>query len=68
MALKFFLEIELGDDAMQTNEDVASALRDTANYIGGIGVYEEGEQIRWHLDAGHITDVNGNTVGEWEVR
>lgn len=60
----FKLKIALGNDAMQTTTDVADALRGVADYIAGIGDQPNGD---WHLDAGSIRDVNGNTVGSWEV-
>jgi hypothetical protein len=56
----FTLTIALGNDAMQTAEDVASALRATADYIEGTGGWG-------HIDAGSVRDLNGNPVGEWEV-
>lgn len=51
----FKLEIELGNDAMQDREDVASALRKAAEKI---------EQTSAAL--GRIIDENGNTVGTWD--
>ena len=51
----FRLGIELGNDAMQTPEDVADALRDIADRI------ERGD-----LTGGGIRDENGNTVGSWD--
>lgn len=54
--MKFKLEIELGNDAMQDQHDVAKVLRDVANHLGGpYGL------------SGKIKDDNGNTVGRWEV-
>ena len=51
MAAKFKLEIEMGNDAMQSEEDVVEALRVIAGKLAG-GKRE-----------GVIRDVNGNTVG-----
>lgn len=52
---KFHLAIELDIDAMQSAENVASALTRTAEDILAGG-----------LVAGVIRDANGNTVGTWE--
>lgn len=56
----FTLSIELGNEAMQTPEDVARALRQLA---GGFDT--------WHcwpdpLNEG-VVDTNGNGVGRWEA-
>ena len=59
--MKFTLEIELGNDAMQTRNDVMEALR------------KLGQNLRYMNDTpesgddGGIMDTNGNTVGKWEV-
>lgn len=53
---KFTLRIEMGNEAMQTPEDVGDALWAVANRLNyGID-----------LQSGKILDYNGNTVGEWE--
>lgn len=52
----FTLTIKLGNDAMQTPEDISSALFDAAENITH-GAYPTG--IIW--------DENGNKVGEWGV-
>jgi hypothetical protein len=62
---KFKLEIELGNAAMQTPEDVADALRRVADTLAGVGFvagaggFGRGSQ--------RIRDLNGNTVGDWMV-
>lgn len=53
MSKHFTLSIKMGNDAMQTGEDVAGALRDAANYI------EQRDQ------GSLIIDANGNTVGNF---
>lgn len=58
----FKLEIDLGDAAMKTPDDVARALRqvaDTLDTEGGRAPVEG-----YSLD-GRIRDLNGNTVGKW---
>jgi len=65
--MKFTLEIELGNDAMQTAEDIAHALQDVAK---GLMTYGIGGRSRYPItkvDGRKIMDVNGNSVGKWEV-
>jgi hypothetical protein len=61
--MKFTLEIELENDAMRTSTHLAKALRDV------------GERVRAAMpgviraaDNGRIRDINGNTVGSWQVK
>jgi hypothetical protein len=59
--MTFTLKINLGNDAMQTPEDVAEALRNAAVKVAMQG---------GNFDAGDgagIRDENGNTVGSWKV-
>lgn len=61
--MKFLLQIELGNDAMQTGQDVASALDLIAEpraTLPTLTMLSDG-------DSGNIRDSNGNTVGKWEV-
>ena len=53
---EFTLRIKMGNDAMQTPEDVAASLRDIANRLDW-GMYRR---------SGEILDYDGNKVGEWE--
>ena len=53
MIAMFSLKIKLGNDAMQSREDVASALRVVADKLDG-GRCE-----------GFINDANGNNVGKY---
>lgn len=55
----FRLSIELGNDDMQTPQDLAQALREMAAKIESKDLREEG--------SGKILDDNGNTVGDWEL-
>ena len=58
--MKFKLEIELGNDAMQTYEDVVSSLIACQQTVA--------EYRKLHVgDARKVRDINGNTVGKWEV-
>ena len=52
---KFTLDIDLGNDAMQTADDVAEALRRVAKRL----------EADRDLSSGLIRDLNGNTVGVW---
>ena len=54
--MKFTLTIELGNDAMQTPEDVAGALREVADDVERTSMPQDGHRVR---------DYNGNTVGRW---
>ena len=59
--MKFTLEIELGNEAMQSRNDVEDALRrlgQNCKYMSDPP--EDG-------DDGGIMDYNGNTVGKWQV-
>lgn len=62
MSDQFAFTIELGNDAMRTNGDIAEALRQLASQFDGdaYGPAEAG-------DSGHVRDANGNTVGDWEI-
>lgn len=59
--MKFKVEIELGNDAMQTTEDVAGALKDVVRELTDAVAYvsRNGEEH------GTIRDGNGNLVGQW---
>jgi hypothetical protein len=56
---RFTLAIELGNEAMQTPQDVAGALRRVADTVGG--------STARLVDSQHVRDRNGNTVGSWTL-
>lgn len=58
--MKFTLEIELGNEAMQTLADVAKALDNTQH------IADADESLTVGQSRG-IRDINGNTVGKWQV-
>ncbi len=60
--MTFTLTIETGNDAMQTFPDIAGALLKLATLLRGYG---EISQTCW--DGGKIRDLNGNSVGRWEM-
>ena len=53
----FVLRIELGNDAMQTLDDIARALERTAEHLHVT-----------YATQGRIYDENGNGVGSYEVQ
>lgn len=58
----FKLTIRLGADAMQTPEDVAYALRKLTDELSIVW------SDIWPSDTSqNLRDVNGNTVGSWEL-
>ena len=61
--MKITIEIELGNDAMQTREDVFAALDQE---FGGATPGEYDATLRIGHSGG-IMDLNGNNVGKWEV-
>lgn len=52
---RFNVEIRLGNDAMQTNEDVATALVEITSQM------QQGKHY------GSVFDANGNIVGNWGI-
>lgn len=57
-AKQFTIEIELGNDSVQTADDIANILRETADKVDRVevGAFK------------NIRDLNGNTVGLWQVK
>lgn len=63
--MKFTVEIELGNDGMQTADDVAQALYATADRIVDVtGSDPLTDHVR---EFRNIRDLNGNTVGLWQI-
>lgn len=58
--MKFTLEIELGNDAMQNGRDVALALK-------RLGAKLVDHRFDDGTDHGKIMDLNGNSVGTWDI-
>lgn len=52
--MKFILEIDIGNDAMRTRQDIATKLREVAKDIQN-----------FEFDSMRISDLNGNKVGQW---
>ena len=61
---RFILEIELGNDAMQTGYDVMCAL----SVVARNGLYRDEILSAKTTEGNKIRDRNGNTVGHYEVR
>ncbi len=58
--MRLMIEVELGNDAMRTGEDVSRLLLGYGVWVEGVG----------ELDLGHggrLMDTNGNSVGAWRV-
>jgi hypothetical protein len=61
--MQLTVTITMGNDAMQTGEDLADALRRVAKEVEDLRMTEaHAERL-----SGRIRDVNGNTVGGWSV-
>lgn len=64
--VKFILKIALGNEAMQNTTDVISAL---STVITNLHRDHENKIICTHKGlSGKISDLNGNTVGSWQVK
>lgn len=61
---RFVLSIDLENEAMQDQHDVALALRGVADRLSKLISTRFGP---YGLE-GKILDVNGNSVGKWEVK
>lgn len=64
--MKFTLEIELGNDAMQTMENVADALVHTAGRLS-MELRSRFPVREDSIESGKIYDLNANPVGRWEI-
>lgn len=62
---KFTLEIELGNDAMQTSDDVAKVLEAVADRLVKREYLEDMEVLETVTKG--IKDANGNTIGSWRI-
>ena len=60
--MRFTLEIELGNDAMRTGAHLEKTLAEV-----GTRVRAALPGVITREDNGRIRDVNGNTVGKWQV-
>jgi len=65
--VQFCLRINIGNDAMTTGSDVANALRDIAEFIQGNGNMESYTRGNGYPGK-YVNDINGNTVGFWDVK
>lgn len=65
--MHFTLTIKLGNDAMQTPDDIAHALEQVSTAL--VNNLPQYEAIAEHAGnaRGPIWDDNGNRVGHWEV-
>ena len=68
--MRFTLDVELGNDAMQTPLDVAEALQRLVGDISQRTMGNPGTEIVMGphtVIAGNLRDGNGNRVGNWRV-
>ena len=61
--MKFVLEIDLDNDAMQSSHALAGAISDLAERIAISGYVES---VKDEIVRG-VKDENGNTVGSWKI-
>lgn len=64
--MKFTLEIELGNDAMRHYNDIREAIHDNLR-LAHLESIARNPRKPSDGDGAKIMDVNGNTVGKWEV-
>lgn len=60
--MKLIIEVELGNDAMQSAEQTASAIM--RSLLGQASTFLSPLNAN---EVGTVRDTNGNTVGKWEV-
>jgi hypothetical protein len=65
MEMKFTLTIELGNDAMQSYQDLRDALKQVATKLGSRQHCMKGTPSDG--DGSKVMDENGNSVGEWKI-
>lgn len=58
----FTLRIDLGNDAMRTWGDIASALRGVADIMD-----RDAQKVPEDVESEAIRDINGNRVGGWHT-
>ena len=56
-ANKFIVELDLGNDAMQTQSDIIETLKNVIRQLPSVAM-SKGIAVK-------IKDANGNTVGKW---
>lgn len=59
--MHFQLSIDIGNEAMQTAQDIGLALSDLGARLQSF------DDDNWTGTAGLVKDINGNKVGTWEV-
>ena len=60
--MEFKLTIRLGNDAMQTGDQIADALRRVGELL------RDFSPDTFHGKPHRVLDANGNTVGTWEIK
>jgi hypothetical protein len=64
--MKFTLTIELGNDAMQTADDIGKALLGVGRKLRFN--HSRSEEMDVFDRSGGILDENGNRVGKWSIK
>lgn len=59
--MNFYLKIKMGNDAMQTHDDLAAILIELGRYLETTGANARIGEI------GTTRDLNGNRVGDWKI-
>jgi hypothetical protein len=67
MTTHFTVDIRLGNAAMRSGSDVAEALRHVAKRVEDRGDFIDDENDLIESSSGSFMDLNGATVGRWEV-
>lgn len=63
--MKLIIEIEIGNAAMRTKAHLVKALLNVRRSIGReLNLRDK----RFGANRGSVMDINGNTVGRWEVQ
>jgi hypothetical protein len=67
--MKFTLEIELGNEAMQYGHDIAKALEQVGELLKYRDAQDSQSVENWDAydRKGNVKDHNGNRVGKWAV-
>lgn len=63
--MKFSVEIEMGNEGMQSFQDLRDALKQVATKLGSRQHCSSGAPNDG--DGSKVMDVNGNAVGEWSI-
>ena len=63
MQKSFTVELELGNEAMESANDIATALRAIADQVE-----QHNSQVLRPMHSRSVMDSNGNTIGSWNIQ